>query len=79
MCVCACVCVCVCFTIVNTGCTLAKIKNVKNDVCRVYHLQSNGVIAKIALRDLVYFSKVKDSHRDIPTAAKAQSSMMIEC
>ena len=33
--------------------TLTKIKNVKNDVCRLRHVPSNGVIAKIVPCDLV--------------------------
>ena len=55
VCVCVCVCVyvsvCVSVTFVSTGRTLAKSK-CKNAVCRCWHLPSNGVIAKIALRDL---------------------------
>ena len=47
-----CLSVFVCVTIVTTGHTLEKIKNVKNDVCRLWHLPSNGVIAKIVLHDL---------------------------
>ena len=52
-CVCLCVCVCVCLSvkIVSTAHTLAKIKNIKNAVCRFRHLPWNRVIAKIALRD----------------------------
>ena len=45
-------CVCVSVTIVRTGDNLAKIKNVKNNVCRFRHLHSFGVIAKIAHCDL---------------------------
>ena len=53
-CVCLCVCVSVCLsvTFVHTGRTLAKIKNLKYDVCRFWHLPSNGIIAKLVLRDL---------------------------
>ena len=38
--------------IVRTGHILEKIKNVKNNVCTFLHLLSNGVIAKISLRNL---------------------------
>ena len=44
--------VCVSVTVVSTGHNLAKIKIVKADVCRFFHLPSNGVIAKIVLRDI---------------------------
>ena len=53
MCVCVCVCVCVLLSLTQLGRILAKIKNVKNDVCRLRHLLSNGAIAKkIILRNL---------------------------
>ena len=32
--------------------TLTKLQNVKNGLCRVWHLPSNGIIAKIAFRAL---------------------------
>ena len=49
------VCLRVCMSVkivLTIGHILAKIKKVKNDVCRFWQLPSNGVIAKIALRDL---------------------------
>ena len=50
-----CVCVCVCVTFFRTGHTLAKIKNVKNDVCSLHfdicHRMAY-VIAKFVLLDL---------------------------
>ena len=63
LCVCVCVClsvcacVCLCVTIVRAGHTLTKIKTVKNDVCRFWHLPLNGVIAKTVLRDLDLLSE----------------------
>ena len=48
--VCVCVCVWVCVTIVSTGQILAKIKNVKNDGYRFWHLQSGCDIASVVLR-----------------------------
>ena len=48
---CVCVGVSLCVTIVHTGHTLAKIKNVKN-ASRFSHLPSKSVIAKIVLSDL---------------------------
>ena len=53
-CVSVCVCVSLSVTIVNIGHTLAKIKNLSNYICtcKFLHLPSNGVIAKIVLRDL---------------------------
>ena len=56
-------CLCVCVTIVHTDQTLAKIKNVKNDVCRISHLPSNGIIAKIVLcdHDLLFESQRLES------------------
>ena len=57
LCLCLCVCpsvcmsVCLCVTIVSLCYTLAKIKNVKNDVWIIWHVPSNGVIAKIVPRD----------------------------
>ena len=57
-------CVCLSFylrvTIVRTGQTLTKIKNV-NDVCKLRHLWSNGDIAKIAHGDLDLFIDVTKS------------------
>ena len=44
--------VCQSVTFVRTGRTLAKIKNVKNEVCRFWYLPLNGVIAKIVLHDI---------------------------
>ena len=55
---CVCVCVCVCVTIVRTGHTLAKIKTVKNDICRFCFLPS-----KIAFATLTYFLKLKHLNR----------------
>ena len=54
-------CVSFCATIVCTSYNVAKIKNVKNDICRFCHLPLNGVLEKIALRnlDLLFFLKVK--------------------
>ena len=43
---CVCVCVCLSVTLLRTGRTLAKIKNVENNVCLF------GVITKIVFRDL---------------------------
>ena len=45
-------CACLSVTFRITGLILAKIKNVKKDVCRFWHLSSNWVIAKIVLCDL---------------------------
>ena len=45
VCMCVCLCVCLCRT-------SAKIKNLKNDVCRFWHMPSIAVSAKIVLRDL---------------------------
>ena len=44
--------VCLCVTFVRTGRPFVKIKNVKNNIRRFLHLQSNGFIAKIVLREL---------------------------
>ena len=52
VCVCVFVCLSVSDTFVRTGRILAKIINVKNNVCRFWHLPSNTVIAQIVLRDL---------------------------
>ena len=43
--------VCVCY-FVHTSHTLAKIKNVKNEVGTFLHLPANGIIVKIVLCDL---------------------------
>ena len=50
--VCMCVCVHALVIFFRKGRTLAKIKDVRNDVCSLLHLPLNGVIAKIVLRDL---------------------------
>ena len=57
--VCVCVYACVCVTIVRTGHTLAKIKNVQNTFVDldIYHL----VASKFVLRILDLLSKVKES------------------
>ena len=52
VCVFVCLCVDVSITILRTGHTSAKIKSVKNDFCTFLHLPSNGVNAKIVLRDV---------------------------
>ena len=44
--------VCLSVKLVRIGHTLMKIANVKNDVCRFLHFPSNGVIAKITIREL---------------------------
>ena len=56
-----CVYVSVCLSVKTSHLShLVKIKNVKNDVCRYWHLPSNGVIEKIALRDLDLLLGSKD-------------------
>ena len=60
-----CLCVRVSVKIVRTRHTIEKNKNVKNDVCRFRDLPSNGVIARIALRDLDHISeKVRASTKN---------------
>ena len=59
--VCVCVCRCVCLYVCVSVCynrawaqvisILSKIKNVKNVVCKFWHLPSKGIIVKIVLHD----------------------------
>ena len=78
VCVCMCLCVCV-YVCVNrcTGKILAKIKNIKNDVYRFWHLQSAWHIASVALRDLDIFSNDNIS-KTVRASAKLQEMTFID-
>ena len=51
-------CLCVCVTFMCTGRTFVKIQNKKNDIYRIWHFPSNGIITKIALHDRDIFLKI---------------------
>ena len=63
--------VCWCVLIVVESRTIAKIKNKKMTFADFNMCHRNASLRKMYFVTLTYFSKVKDSNRDLSTAANA--------
>ena len=67
--------VCLCDYFIITGRILAKIKTVQMTFVDFVQLASNDVMQKLFSVTLIYFTKVKNSNRNLPTAAHVHSSV----
>lgn len=70
--------VCLFDTIVRTGRTLAR-KKCKKITCRFWHLQSNGVIAKIVLQDIDLLLEGKNWYVSISKLLRAVANRRLLC